>query len=83
MRPSGGSPEADVADAYTKPLEDIAYPHEPQVVAAALQTLGLAPSAGGAPAPRRPLAPATSSNAGAAESPKRRGAGSPAAEGGR
>jgi hypothetical protein len=25
---------------YSKPLEDIAYPHEPQVVAAALATLG-------------------------------------------
>jgi len=24
---------------YSKPLEDIAYPHEPQVVAAALATL--------------------------------------------
>jgi hypothetical protein len=25
---------------YSKPLEDLAYPHEPQVVAAALRTLG-------------------------------------------
>src|SRR5580693_5873695 len=31
---------ADVPMPYSKPLEDIAYPHEPQVVAAALATLG-------------------------------------------
>ncbi len=30
---------ADVPMPYSKPLEDIAYPHEPQVVAAALATL--------------------------------------------
>src|ERR1700758_1701847 len=31
---------ADVPMPYSKPLEDIAYPHEPQVIAAALATLG-------------------------------------------
>jgi pyruvate dehydrogenase E1 component beta subunit len=31
---------ADVPMPYSKPLEDIAYPHEPQVVTAALTTLG-------------------------------------------
>jgi pyruvate dehydrogenase E1 component beta subunit len=31
---------ADVPMPYSKPLEEIAYPHEPQVVAAALATLG-------------------------------------------
>jgi pyruvate dehydrogenase E1 component beta subunit len=31
---------ADVPVPYSKPLEDVAYPHEPQVVAAALATLG-------------------------------------------
>jgi pyruvate dehydrogenase E1 component beta subunit len=31
---------ADVPMPYSKPLEDIAYPHEPQVVAAALASLG-------------------------------------------
>jgi pyruvate/2-oxoglutarate/acetoin dehydrogenase E1 component len=34
---------ADVPMPYSKPLEDIAYPHEPQVVQAALATLGQAP----------------------------------------
>jgi len=33
---------ADVPMPYSKPLEDIAFPHEPQVVAAALATLGAA-----------------------------------------
>jgi len=33
---------ADVPMPYSKPLEDIAFPHEPQVVAAALATLGSA-----------------------------------------
>jgi pyruvate dehydrogenase E1 component subunit beta len=33
---------ADVPMPYSKPLEDIAYPHEPQVVAAVLATLGRA-----------------------------------------
>jgi pyruvate/2-oxoglutarate/acetoin dehydrogenase E1 component len=32
---------ADVPMPYSKPLEDIAYPHEPQVVAGALATLNL------------------------------------------
>ncbi|MCL2769166.1 MAG: alpha-ketoacid dehydrogenase subunit beta [Solirubrobacterales bacterium] len=31
---------ADMPMPYSKPLEDIAYPHEPQVIAAALATLG-------------------------------------------
>ncbi len=31
---------ADVPMPYSKPLEDIAYPHEPQVVAAVLATIG-------------------------------------------
>ncbi len=39
---------ADLPMPYSKPLEDIAYPHEPQIVRAALQTLGLADAAGGA-----------------------------------
>jgi pyruvate/2-oxoglutarate/acetoin dehydrogenase E1 component len=39
---------ADVPMPYSKPLEDIAYPHEPQVLDAALQTLGLAPAGTGA-----------------------------------
>jgi pyruvate dehydrogenase E1 component beta subunit len=36
---------ADVPMPYSKPLEDIAYPHEPQIVSAVLATLGLAPTA--------------------------------------
>jgi pyruvate dehydrogenase E1 component subunit beta len=32
---------ADVPMPYSKPLEDIAYPHEPQIVAAALACLGV------------------------------------------
>jgi len=36
---------ADVPMPYSKPLEDIAYPHEPQIVHAALSTLNLAPAA--------------------------------------
>ncbi len=40
---------ADVPMPYSKPLEDIAYPHEPQVVHAALLALGRTPAlAGGA-----------------------------------
>jgi pyruvate/2-oxoglutarate/acetoin dehydrogenase E1 component len=38
---------ADVPMPYSKPLEDIAYPHEPQVVRAALTALNLAPSPDG------------------------------------
>jgi len=34
---------ADVPMPYFKPLEDIAYPHEAQIVRAALATLGMAP----------------------------------------
>ena len=33
---------ADVPMPYSKPLEDIAYPHEPQIVDAALEVLGRA-----------------------------------------
>jgi pyruvate/2-oxoglutarate/acetoin dehydrogenase E1 component len=36
---------ADVPMPYSKPLEDLAYPHEPQIVAAALAVLGRAPGA--------------------------------------
>jgi pyruvate dehydrogenase E1 component beta subunit len=36
---------ADVPMPYSKPLEDIAYPHEPQIVSAVLATLGIAPPA--------------------------------------
>jgi pyruvate dehydrogenase E1 component beta subunit len=39
---------ADVPMPYSKPLEDLAYPHEPQVVAAVLATLNRTPVAGGA-----------------------------------
>jgi pyruvate dehydrogenase E1 component subunit beta len=35
---------ADVPMPYSKPLEDLAYPHEPQVVQAALVALGQAPA---------------------------------------
>ena len=37
---------ADTPMPYSKPLEDIAYPHEQQVVAAALQALGLVQAVG-------------------------------------
>ncbi len=39
---------ADVPMPYSKPLEDIAYPHEPQIVHAALASLGQAPAQAGA-----------------------------------
>ena len=39
---------ADVPMPYSKPLEDIAYPHEPQIVQAALAALGLKATAAGA-----------------------------------
>jgi pyruvate/2-oxoglutarate/acetoin dehydrogenase E1 component len=39
---------ADVPMPYSKPLEDIAYPHEPQIVAAALAAVGLDASEAGA-----------------------------------
>jgi pyruvate dehydrogenase E1 component beta subunit len=61
---------ADIPMPYTKPLEDIAYPHEPQVVRAVLATLDLAPSADGrapAAAGKRPAATAA-----AAEAPEAR-----------
>jgi len=38
---------ADVPMPYSKPLEDLAYPHEPQIVAAALAALNLAPTSAG------------------------------------
>src|SRR5437667_1204545 len=38
---------ADVPMPYSKPLEDIAYPHEPQIVQAALAAVGLADGAAG------------------------------------
>jgi pyruvate dehydrogenase E1 component beta subunit len=38
---------ADVPMPYSKPLEDIAYPHEPQIVQAALATLGRVPTVEG------------------------------------
>ena len=38
---------ADVPMPYSKPLEDLAYPHEPQVVQAALASLGLESAGGG------------------------------------
>ncbi len=41
---------ADVPMPYSKPLEDIAYPHEPQIVSAVLDTLGIAPDRAGASA---------------------------------
>jgi pyruvate dehydrogenase E1 component beta subunit len=70
---------ADVPMPYTKPLEDIAYPHEPQVVAAALQTLGLAPTTGAPRAAASPGAAASpDADAGPAQSPN---AGAPVAGG--
>jgi len=49
---------ADVPMPYSKPLEDIAYPHEAQIVGAVLQTLNLeqAPT-GRVPTTRRPTHP--------------------------
>ncbi|MEA2200375.1 MAG: pyruvate dehydrogenase component beta subunit [Solirubrobacteraceae bacterium] len=41
---------ADVPMPYSKPLEDIAYPHEPQVVHAALLALGREPAIAGSAA---------------------------------
>jgi pyruvate dehydrogenase E1 component beta subunit len=38
---------ADVPMPYSKPLEDIAYPHEPQIVHAALASLNLDPTSAG------------------------------------
>jgi len=35
---------ADVPMPYSKPLEDIAYPHEPQIIRAALATVGDSPT---------------------------------------
>jgi pyruvate dehydrogenase E1 component beta subunit len=52
---------ADVPMPYSKPLEDIAYPHEPQIVRAVLAVLNLAPSADGrSPAGAAPVGAPTS-----------------------
>ncbi len=40
---------ADVPMPYSKPLEDIAYPHVPQIVAAALSCLNVGPAVAGGP----------------------------------
>jgi pyruvate dehydrogenase E1 component beta subunit len=43
---------ADIPMPYSKPLEDLAYPHEPQIVAAVLAILNRTPApAAGAPSP--------------------------------
>jgi pyruvate dehydrogenase E1 component subunit beta len=42
---------ADVPMPYSKPLEQIAYPHEPDIVRAALTVLGLNPAAAATPPP--------------------------------
>jgi pyruvate/2-oxoglutarate/acetoin dehydrogenase E1 component len=42
---------ADLPMPYSKPLEDLAYPHEPQVIEAALLALGKAPANGVDPRP--------------------------------
>jgi pyruvate dehydrogenase E1 component beta subunit len=55
---------ADAPMPYSKPLEDIAYPHEAQIVSAALELLGLGP-AGGRPAGGVGSATARTSIAGA------------------
>jgi pyruvate dehydrogenase E1 component beta subunit len=39
---------ADVPMPYSKPLEDIAFPHEPQIIQAALATIGKRPATSGA-----------------------------------
>jgi pyruvate/2-oxoglutarate/acetoin dehydrogenase E1 component len=60
---------ADVPMPYSKPLEDIAYPHEPQVVRAALAALNLGPSTDG----RSPAASAAGAAVPAAgQAPERR-----------
>jgi pyruvate dehydrogenase E1 component beta subunit len=57
---------ADVPMPYSKPLEDIAYPHEPQVVRAALAVLSRAPSADG----RTPAAAGAARAPAGAEAPE-------------
>ncbi len=63
---------ADVPMPYSKPLEDIAYPHAPQIVQAALEVLGQAPA--GAAVNGRPAAAVQAESAedarAAAESPE-------------
>jgi len=56
---------ADVPMPYSKPLEDLAYPHEQQVVRAVLATLDLAPQ-GPAPAPPAALSTSAPGGTGAA-----------------
>jgi pyruvate dehydrogenase E1 component beta subunit len=57
---------ADVPMPYSKPLEDIAYPHEPQIVSAVLDTLGIAAEPGPTPAAGAAHVSAGDSGAGAA-----------------
>ncbi|HXN36967.1 MAG TPA: alpha-ketoacid dehydrogenase subunit beta [Solirubrobacteraceae bacterium] len=57
---------ADVPMPYSKPLEDLAYPHEQQVVRAVLATLDLAPQAPAAPAPPAALSTSAPGGTGAA-----------------
>ena len=57
---------ADVPMPYSKPLEDLAYPHEQQVVRAVLATLGIAPQAPAAPAPPAALSTSAPGGTGAA-----------------
>jgi pyruvate dehydrogenase E1 component beta subunit len=53
MRVSGG----DVPMPYSKPLEEIAYPHEQDIVQAALTVLGREPGARATPPPAAPATP--------------------------
>jgi pyruvate dehydrogenase E1 component beta subunit len=57
---------ADVPMPYSKLLEDLAYPHEQQVVRAVLATLDLAPQAPAAPAPPAALSTSAPGGTGAA-----------------
>ena len=57
---------ADVPMPYSKPLEDIAYPHERQVIDAVLAVLGLAPEAAAGSVSPAPAAGAASRGPGAA-----------------
>ena len=57
---------ADVPMPYSKPLEDLAYPHEQQVVRAVLAALDLAPQAPAAPAPPAALSTSAPGGTGAA-----------------
>jgi pyruvate/2-oxoglutarate/acetoin dehydrogenase E1 component len=57
---------ADVPMPYSKPLEDLAYPHEQQVVGAVLAVLDLAPLAPSAPVPPAALSTSAPGGTGAA-----------------